>query len=385
VGEPNTPLRSPSPTAINGSPLEGPFIRKAVLLSDFDYELPEERIAQEPPVRRDASRLLVYDRATSEIAEHARFRDLGRFLPPNSLLVLNDTRVIPARLYGTKGSGGRVEIFLVQREEASPDDTREVWRALVRASKGVREGVEIQLGPSFSAQVLDIVESGGGGTPPIRRVELRAAPGIGGVSASISRFGQIPLPPYISRQARESDRERYQTVFARREGSSAAPTAGLHFTPELLAELREQNIRAAFLTLHVGPGTFLPVREEEVLRHKMHAERFEISPETAAAVAAAKEEGRPVVAVGTTVVRTLEAAEEDGKVRPGASETRLFITPGFRFKVVDALITNFHLPRSTLLMLVAAFGGREGILAAYREAVARQYRFFSYGDAMLIR
>jgi S-adenosylmethionine:tRNA ribosyltransferase-isomerase len=354
-----------------------------VQLSDFDFELPPERIAQEPAARRDASRLLVYDRATGEIGAHTRFHELPRLLPPGALLVLNDTRVIPARLLGHKLSGGKAEVLLIQREQGSPDGTREVWHALLKTSKA-HSGMQIDLAPGFTATLLDTVENS---TPPVRRIELRGGPEVGGVAAAIHKLGQLPLPPYIQRQApKEADRERYQTVFARREGSCAAPTAGLHFTQELLGELKKGGVHTAYVTLHVGPGTFLPVREDDPRQHKMHAERFEISEETAQQLAQARAEKRPIVAVGTTVVRTLEsAAREDGTVKAGPGETALFIMPGYRFRVIDALITNFHLPKSTLLMLVCAFGGQEGVLRAYREAVANQYRFFSYGDAMLLR
>lgn len=353
-------------------------------LSDFDYELPPERIAQEPAVRRDASRLLVYDRALGEVVEHARFRELPRLLPPGALLLLNDSRVLPARLLGSKLSGGKAEVLLVRRESSSADGTRELWHALVKTSRA-HHGMQVDFADGFRATLIDTIDNPSG--PPIRRVELLGGPEVGGVTAAIRKFGQLPLPPYIQREnPRELDRERYQTVFAKREGSAAAPTAGLHFTPELLEALRQGGVQTAYLTLHVGPGTFLPVREEDLSKHKMHTEEFEVPPETAAQIATARAEGRPVIAVGTTVVRTIEsAAQEDGTVRVGPGETSLFITPGFRFRVVDGLITNFHLPKSTLLMLVSAFGGKEGVLRAYREAVEKGYRFFSYGDAMLLR
>lgn len=337
-------------------------------LSDFDFELPAEAIAQEARPR-GTSRLLVLD-ALGE-ARHRTVADLPRLLRQGDLLVVNDTRVVPARLFAERrDTGGRVELLLVERR--GPCE----WLALTRPAKRLHPGTK--LGFPGSALSAEIVESAPGGarwlrfdTPPEPHLEA---------------IGHVPLPPYIRRGDRLDDRERYQTVYARAPGSIAAPTAGLHFTPELLAELEAAGITRAAVTLHVGLGTFKPVAVEDLSQHRMHAERYEIPTATAEAIAATRAAGGRVVAVGTTVVRTLETAAGlaagGGLAGGGASE--LFILPGFRFQVVDVLLTNFHLPRSTLLMLVAAFAGRERVLAAYREAVEQGYRFYSYGDAMLL-
>ena len=345
-------------------------------VADFDFELPAERIAQRPASRRDGSRLLVLDRETGAL-RHRRFSDLADLLNPGDLLVLNDTRVIPARLVGHKPSGGRVELLLV--EPVEPGAIGGVWRCLLKASRPPAPGSSIDFGQGCGARVLE--------RDPIGwRVKLEA-PG-GRPEELLERVGQAPLPPYIRRDAAgpdAADRERYQTVFARQPGAIAAPTAGLHFTEELLQQLADAGIAHTFLTLHVGPGTFQPVTAQRVEDHRMHPEWFEIPADAARAVASARKSGGRVVAVGTTVVRTLEScAAEEGRVSPGRDHCSLFIYPGFRFRVVDALITNFHLPRSTLLMLVSAFAGRERVLAAYRQAIAAGYRFYSYGDAMLI-
>ncbi|HWI41731.1 MAG TPA: tRNA preQ1(34) S-adenosylmethionine ribosyltransferase-isomerase QueA [Verrucomicrobiae bacterium] len=338
-----------------------------MLLQDFDFELPEELIAQEPPAERGDSRLMLVDRGTGSLGERG-FGDLPQILRRGDLLVLNNTRVIPARLYGKKDSGGKVEIFLLRRcAEGS-------WSALLRASKPSRPGTRIHLAEGAVATVL---ARGGDDW----RVSFS---GTGDFGAWLARNGRMPLPPYISREAADADSDRYQTVFASVEGAVAAPTAGLHLTPRLLEELRGAGVEMAELTLHVGAGTFLPIREEEVSRHRMHLERYDIPAATAEAVAAARRDGRRVIAVGTTSARALEAAAADGTVVPGEGETDIFIFPGYRFRVVDALITNFHLPKSTLLLLVSALAGRELILEAYREAVRRRFRFFSYGDAMFI-
>ena len=333
--------------------------------SDFYYELPEALIAQEPSGERSASRLLVLD---GEATEDRRFAELPELLGPGDLLVFNDTRVIPARLHGEKQTGGRVEV-VVERLLGGSDVL-----ALVRASKPPRRGQRLHLGP-VSVEVLG------------RRgdlFELRF-PANEPVVALLERIGTTPLPPYITRPAEPRDRERYQTVYARRAGAAAAPTAGLHFTPELMQQLERRGVERAFLTLHVGAGTFAPVRVEELHEHRMHAEVFEIGAETAEAVNRARREGRRVIAVGTTVVRALEsAAGAGGRIEPFSGETDIFIYPGHRFRTVDALITNFHLPESTLLMLVCAFAGTGRVLAAYRHAVEKEYRFFSYGDAMFI-
>lgn len=338
-------------------------------VSDFDYELPEDLIAQQPAEPRDAARLLVVDRETGRL-EHRRFRDLPRYLTAGDVLVLNDTRVIPARLFGLKEpTGGRVEVLLLERRE--PD----VWEALVRPGRRVPAGSRVAFGQGgLRAVVLDRTEAGG------RLLRFEPA---GELDRRLGELGQMPLPPYI--RAPLSDPERYQTVYARQEGSAAAPTAGLHFTPALLRQVADHGVQVAYLTLHVGLGTFRPVQVERIEEHTMHAEYYAVPEATAAAVNKARRDGRRVVAVGTTVARTLEAAAgDDGAVRAGEGRTDLFIYPGYRWKVVDGLVTNFHLPRSTLLMLVSAFLGRERTLAAYEEAVRQRYRFFSFGDAMLI-
>jgi len=338
-----------------------------VLTRDFDYELPAASIAQEPAPRGE-SRLLVLDRDGPE--RHARVRDLPRLLRPGDLLVLNDTRVIPARLFGRRiGGGGRMELLLVERT-----GERE-WNALVKPGKRARPGTAIELAPGLTAEVIDKDEEG--------RYRLRFSEP---VEPHLERLGHVPLPPYIHRPDTPEDRERYQTVYARSPGAIAAPTAGLHFSEELLREIEAAGIAIARVTLHVGIGTFKPVSAERIEEHRMDRERYEIGEEAAATIRRTRELAGRIVAVGTTVVRTLESAAlaGDGEVRTGASATELFITPGFRFQVVDALLTNFHLPRSTLLMLISAFAGRERVLAAYEEAIREGYRFYSYGDAMLV-
>jgi S-adenosylmethionine:tRNA ribosyltransferase-isomerase len=337
-------------------------------LSDFDYELPQDRIAQQPAEPRDAARLLVLDRRTGALT-HRVFRDLPELLAPGDLLVLNDTRVIPARLQGRKeGSGGRVEVLLVWREAEG------TWRALVRARR-VRRGTRVILAEGhLRADLGERLEDG------TWRIALE---GDVPVEEAIQRWGEIPLPPYIRERPR--DPEAYQTVYARIPGAVAAPTAGLHFTPQLLERLERVGVPHAFITLHVGPGTFRLITSEDPSRHRMEAEPYEVPPETAQAIREVRARGSRVVAVGTTVVRTLEsAAQSDGTVRAGGGWTDLYIYPGYRFRVVDGLITNFHLPRSTPLVLVSAFAGRERVLEAYRKALAEGYRFGSFGDAMLI-
>jgi S-adenosylmethionine:tRNA ribosyltransferase-isomerase len=339
-----------------------------VLTRDFDYDLPPASIAQEPAPRGE-SRLLVLDRQGSD--RYARVRDLPRLLRPGDLLVLNDTRVIPARLHGRSAGGGKMEILLLERLA-----DRE-WEALVKPGRRARTGSLIQIEEGLAAEVVDKREDG-----PSHRYRLRFSEPI---EPHLDRLGHIPLPPYIHRPDTPEDRERYQTVFARRPGAVAAPTAGLHFTAELLREIEAAGVETARVTLHVGLGTFKPVAAERVEEHRMESERYEIGEEAADAVRRARTAGRRIVAVGTTVVRTLESAAKagDGEVRAGSGATELFITPGFRFQAVDALLTNFHLPCSTLLMLVSALAGRERVLAAYAEAVREGYRFYSYGDAML--
>ncbi len=339
-------------------------------LSDFDFELPEELVAQEPVTPRDASRLLVVPAAGGP--EHRRFAELPELLEPGDLLVFNDTKVIPARLVGTKPTGGKVELLLC---EPLAGGLGRSWRAMGQASKPIREGTTLAF-DGLEARV-DAIEGEGFYLVTLDREgpELEAA---------LARAGRIPLPPYIRRAPSDADRERYQTIWARAPGSAAAPTAGLHFTEAVLARLAARGVERTAVTLHVGPGTFLPVRGDSVEEHRMHAEQYEVSPEAAAAIAACRARAGRVVAVGTTSVRTLESAWREGTVAAGAGRTRLFIRPGHAFRAVDALVTNFHLPRSTLLLLVCAFGGTDRVLAAYREAVSRRYRFFSYGDAMLV-
>ncbi len=348
-----------------------------MLTRDFDYDLPEGAIADRP-APRGLSRLLVVDRTGPE--RHARVRDLPALLRAGDLVVLNDTRVIPARLYGRRlgGPGGDVEVLLVEKvgadENPEPEPGRE-WEALGKPGRRLRPGTEIAFEEGLSAEVL--ARSGDG------RLRLRFSEP---VEPHLERIGHVPLPPYIKRPDEAADRERYQTVFARNPGAIAAPTAGLHLSEEILAGLAAAGVEVAYVTLHVGIGTFKPVVAELVHEHRMDAERYLVPAETAAAWARARARGGRVLAVGTTVVRTLEAAAlaGGGEVREGSGRTDLFITPGFRFQAVDLLLTNFHLPRSTLLMLVSAFlGGRERALAIYREAIAAGYRFYSYGDAML--
>jgi S-adenosylmethionine:tRNA ribosyltransferase-isomerase len=340
-------------------------------LDDFDYHLPEELIAQEAFNDRSASRLMTVDRASGAIGDTA-FASIGELLRADDLLVVNDTRVIPARLFGAKESGGRVEVFLVKRLAGD----RERWECLIRASKPPRAGGTLFLAHGVSA----VIE----GRSADESWILEFSPSEG-FAEWLERSGSIPLPPYIRRPANASDRERYQTIFALEKGAVAAPTAGLHFTPELLEELRNKGVTVLSLTLHVGLGTFQPVRVDDLRDHRMHRERYHLPEATAAAVNDRKRRGGRVVAVGTTVVRTLEhAAQADGTVAAGSGETDIFMYPGYDFRIVDAMLTNFHLPKSTLLMLVAAFAGRELVLRAYEEAVTRRYRFFSYGDAMFI-
>ncbi len=339
-------------------------------ISDFDYALPEELIAQEPVTPRDASRLLVLPAAGAP--EHRRFGDLPELVEPGDLLVFNDTKVIPARLLGRKESGGRVELLLV---EPLAGGLGARWRAMGQASKGLRPGMTL----AFDGLAARVDAAEGEGFYAVTLDREGAA-----LEAALARAGRIPLPPYIRRQPTEADRDRYQTVWARAPGSAAAPTAGLHFTDALLARLDAKGVLRTAVTLHVGPGTFLPVRGDDLSTHRMHAEPYEVPEDAARAFAACRARRGRVVAVGTTSVRTLESACDGETLRPGSGRTELFIRPGHRFRAVDALVTNFHLPRSTLLVLACAFGGRARVLAAYQEAVTRRYRFFSYGDAMFV-
>ena len=352
--------------------------------SDFDFELPPELIAQHPATKRDESRLLVLHRGENRV-EHRRFPALLEFLRSGDVLVLNNSRVIPARLRGVNAkTGGKFEILLL--EENAPND----WRVMLRPGKRARVGTQIifcDADGKTSAVRATVVETNDEGH---RRLQFS---GTAEIRCELDRLGEVPLPPYILREGKlPEDLERYQTVFARTDGSVAAPTAGLHFTPELLEQIRARGVKICFVTLHVGAGTFLPVKTESLAAHKMHEERFELSEETANAINASKNSGHRVIATGTTTVRVLEsvAAQNGGKIAKTAGKTGIFIHPPFIFHVVDALLTNFHLPRSTLLMLVSAFAapgemrGREMILHTYAEAIRERYRFFSYGDAMLI-
>lgn len=337
--------------------------------SDFDYILPPELIAQTPASPRDSSRFLVYDRKTDKIS-HKRFYDLPEFLNKGDVLVINDTKVLPARIYGETVNGGKVELLLLKRRNLTD------WEVLCKPAKKAKKGVILKVGNELSVEVLGTAEDGSGGR------EVRFI--FDGVFEDIlERVGEMPLPPYITEKLK--DKTRYQTVYAKTEGSSAAPTAGLHFTEELLAKIQDKGVIIAKVLLHVGLGTFRPVKEEEITAHKMHSEYYEVSKETADIVNAAKREGRRVIAVGTTSVRTLESvADENGFIKETKGNTEIFIYPPYKFKCVDALITNFHLPKSTLIMLVSAFATREKTLELYQTAVKERYRFFSFGDSMFI-
>ena len=338
-------------------------------VSDFDYELPEELIAQYPLENRSDSRLMVLDRATGAV-EHKRFTDILDYLAPGDCLVVNNTRVIPARLYGVKeDTQAQVEVLLLKRRE------NDIWETLVRPGKKLKPGARVLFGDGLlTGEIVDIVEEGN------RLVRFHYQ---GIFEEILDRLGQMPLPPYITHELR--DKNRYQTVYAKHDGSAAAPTAGLHFTEELLRRVRENGVEIAEVTLHVGLGTFRPVKAEEVTDHHMHSEFYRISAEAAEKVNRAKREGHRVISVGTTSTRTLEsAADENGFLREKSGWTDIFIYPGYEFRVIDGLITNFHLPQSTLIMLVSALAGREHVLEAYGEAVRERYRFFSFGDAMLV-
>ena len=336
-------------------------------LSDFDYDLPEAMIAQVPAVQRDRSRLMVLKRGTTGI-EHRIFSEIERYFVPGDLLVVNDTKVFPCRLIARKPHGGKAEIFLLI--ERGPN----LWDALVKG--GVAAGKSVILSSGIEAEIIAEREDS------VRTVRFH---GIKDIRDVLSAIGKTPLPPYIKRDPSDADLERYQTVYAKQSGAVAAPTAGLHFTEELLSKLRAQGIEFVTVTLHVGPGTFQPVRVENITEHRMLTEHYSISDDAAERLNKAKSEGRRVIAVGTTSVRTIETASGAGDaVIAGEGDSKLFIYPGYRFHVTDGMITNFHLPKSKLLMLVSAFAGRERILSAYRTAVNEQYRFYSYGDAMLI-
>lgn len=335
---------------------------------DFNFELPERLIAQDPLEDRSSSRLLVLAKETGAIS-HEKFTDLPGHLRPGDCLVINDTKVLPARLIGEReGTGARVEVLLLKRHQ---DD---VWETLVKPGKKARPGTKIHFGgDKLVGEVLDVVEEG-------NRLIKFIYQGI--FEEVLDELGQMPLPPYITHTLQ--DKNRYQTVYAAHSGSAAAPTAGLHFTKELLQEIEEKGIQIARVTLHVGLGTFRPVKVEEITEHHMHSEFYQIEEQEARKINETKASGGRVICVGTTACRTVESAAQDGKVVPGSGQTEIFIYPGYQFKILDALITNFHLPESTLIMLVSALAGREQVLKAYEEAVAKEYRFFSFGDAMLI-
>ncbi len=339
-------------------------------VAEFDYDLPKELIAQDPLQDRSSSRLLILDKETGAI-RHGVFTDILDELRPEDCLVINNTRVIPARLLGEReGTGGAVEVLLLRRESG------DIWETLVKPGRKARPGQRISFGGGIlTGEVIDIVDEGN------RRIRFTYD---GIFEEILDRLGEMPLPPYITH--RLTDAARYNTVYARFDGSAAAPTAGLHFTKELLQKIRERGTSVAEVTLHVGLGTFRPVKADKVEEHHMHSEHYEVSPAVADVINTARSRGGRVIAVGTTSCRTLETVtDEDGKVRPGSGETSIFIYPGYHFKAVDALITNFHLPKSTLMMLVSALAGRDNIMKAYGEAVKERYRFFSFGDAMFIR
>lgn len=337
---------------------------------EFYFDLPEELIAQDPLEERSSSRLLVLDRETGE-TEHHVFKDIVSYLTPGDCLVINDTKVIPARLIGSKvGTDAKIEVLLLKRKQ------NDMWETLVKPGKKAKPGTKISFGDGLLVgEVLDVVEEGN------RLIQFSYA---GIFEEILDQLGQMPLPPYITHQL--EDKNRYQTVYAKHSGSAAAPTAGLHFTPELLREIEEKGVQIARVTLHVGLGTFRPVKVENILEHHMHSEFYQIDEEAAEKINAAKDSGNRVICVGTTSCRTVEsAADADGRMRTTSGWTEIFIYPGYKFKVLDCLITNFHLPESTLIMLVSALAGREHVLAAYEEAVKERYRFFSFGDAMFIQ
>lgn len=335
-------------------------------VKDFWYDLPEELIAQSPLEDRASSRLLVVDKKSGEV-KHEHFRDIKKYLKKGDCLVINDTKVIPARIFGTReGFKGKIEVLLLKRKDS------DIWEALVKPGKKCKIGTVIDFG-ELKGEIIDIIEDG-------NRLIKFSYNGI--FEEVLDRIGQMPLPPYINHELK--DKNRYQTVYAKYDGSAAAPTAGLHFTKELLKELEEMGVNIAYVTLHVGLGTFRPVKVENILDHKMHSEYYVVSKETADLVNKTKQAGNRVICVGTTSCRTIESATENGKLMAKSDWTSIFIYPGYEFKITDGLITNFHLPSSTLIMLVSAFMGREKTLEVYKEAVSERYRFFSFGDAMFI-
>lgn len=338
-----------------------------MLLSEFDYLLPEELIAQHPCEPRDHSRLLVLDKNTGAIS-HQHFFDILQYINAGDTLVFNDTRVIPARLIGSKAkTGGKIEVFLLNRRSGNE------WEVLVKPGKKARPGTIIIFSDRLSCEILEITDFGG-------RIVRFIFDGI--FEEILDELGETPLPPYITEHL--ADKERYQTVYARENGSAAAPTAGLHFTTELMDHLHEKGIHLAFVTLHVGLGTFRPVKTEKITDHVMHREYYSVLPETAELINNTKKQGGRVIAVGTTAIRTLETATVNGVLEAKSGWTEIFIYPGYTFKMVDGAVTNFHLPKSTLLMLISALAGQENVFNAYKEAVKQQYKFFSFGDAMLI-
>ena len=336
-------------------------------VTDFNYDLPKELIAQHPMEPRDHSRLLVVDKQNGQL-EHKHFYDVIDYLQPGDLLVFNNTRVIPARLHGMKTTGAHVEVFLLTRLNGTD------WEVLVKPGRKLRVGAEIKFSEELSCEIIETTDFGG-------RIARFKFTGI--FEEILDRLGETPLPPYITEPL--EDKERYQTVYSKENGSAAAPTAGLHFTKKLLEKIKAKGVEEVFVTLHVGLGTFRPVSEATIEEHKMHSEFYTITPEAAEAINKAKAAGRRIVAVGTTSVRTLEAAGAEGEIKPGGNWTKIFIYPGYKFRFVNALITNFHLPQSTLLMLVSALSTREIMLATYATAVQEKYRFFSFGDAMFIK
>lgn len=343
--------------------------RKEIKKSDFYFDLPQELIAQDPLEDRSASRLLMLNKMTGE-TKHLVFHEIIDYLNPGDCLVLNDTKVIPARLMGIReDTGASVEVLLLKRRE------NDIWETLVKPGKKARPGMKLVFGNGLlHAEVLEVVEEGN------RLIRFRYE---GIFEEVLDALGEMPLPPYITHKLQ--DKNRYQTVYAKYEGSAAAPTAGLHFTKQLLDAIEKKGVEIAYVTLHVGLGTFRPVKTENILEHKMHSEYYQITKEAAEKINRVKKRGNRVICVGTTSCRTIEsAADDDGKLQDGCGDTNIFIYPGYQFKVLDALITNFHLPESTLIMLVSALAGREAVLSAYEEAVREKYRFFSFGDAMFI-
>lgn len=338
-------------------------------LKDFDFDLPEELIAQEPLLERDASRLLVVDKINGDV-QHKTFKDIIQYLKRGDCLILNNTRVIPARLFGVKkDTGSHIEFLLLKRIDIN------TWEVMLRPGKRAKVGTRFVFGEGeLEAEILEIMEGG-------NRLVRFTYEGV--FENVLDRLGNMPLPPYITKTL--EDKERYQTVYSKHEGSAAAPTAGLHFTPELLQKIEQIGVKIAYITLHVGLGTFRPVKVDNILEHKMHSEYFDVSQEAADIINSTKENGGRIISVGTTSTRTVESiADENGHIKPCSGWTDIFIYPGYSFKVIDGLITNFHLPESTLIMLVSALAGREHILRAYKIAVEERYRFFSFGDAMFI-